>query len=484
MIPKTKVNLKLDLKGLNFSPAKAKDIARKYGLVIASGVVLIAAPVGAYFVADGMNGTLASDAGARAGKLNDLKAIGAADVSLSLPGQDAFSQSGLVINRKLLDQYKARLDSVGKQSAATRALAVEHNRKNREPFVGMRLAKGDPALKELPLLVFDRLEGEYRNLLEAAGAGMPYPEASMVSELARRRSQIVDAEFGAKSDAELSAEDRSALSAKLADERLARCCEHARQLSFYADAAAIGAPDASRRTTKLKPIDLFLMQWNFWVAEDILAALKSANGERDVLQGPVKRVLALSSTLQAPAAPAAGAAGADGAADAAPPADDGSGAAPPEGEAAPAGPIGEPINPDAPLPAADFSKSFTGRSTNQLFDVINCDLRIVVETSAIPMVMDELAKRNFITVTDVRIRPVDSFVAAEEGYIYGAAPVSVVALRLETVWLREWTGQFMPDDLRERLNTTGALFGAGVPSDPSAPSDGSVPGEPADAPQG
>lgn len=74
-----KPNIKLDLKALKLNPQKAKEIASKYGLVIVGGVVLIAAPVAAYIVADGMNGTLASDAAARAGKLNDLK-IGRAHV--------------------------------------------------------------------------------------------------------------------------------------------------------------------------------------------------------------------------------------------------------------------------------------------------------------------------------------------------------------------------------------------------------------------
>jgi hypothetical protein len=480
-----KPNIKLDLKALKLNPQKAKEIASKYGLVIVGGVVLIAAPVAAYIVADGMNGTLASDAAARAGKLNDLKAIGSAEVSLSLPGQEPFSQQNVVINQKVIDQYKQRLDSVSKQSVATRELAVKHNRKDREPFVGMRLAKGDPALKELPLTVFDRLQKEYAGLLASVGAGTPYPEADMVTELSRRRSQIVDAEFGAKTESELTPEERSSLGTKLADERLARYCEHARQCSFYADAASIGAPDASRRTTKLKPIDLFLMQWNYWVAEDVLGALKAANGEKDVLQGPVKRVLSLSSTLQAPAAaaPADGAAAGDGAEPPPPPVDDGSGAVP-GADAVAAAPTGEPINPDAALPAADYSKSFTGRTTNQLFDIITCEVRLIVQTSAIPQVIDELAKRNFITVTDVKLRPVDSFAAAEEGYIYGAAPVSAVSLKLETIWLREWTGPFMPDDLRSRLNTSGMLLGAGAPAS-DAPTDGTDPAAaPVDAPQG
>ena len=109
---------------------------------------------------------------------------------------------------------------------------------------------------------------------------------------------------------------------------------------------------------------------------------------------------------------------------------------------------------------------------------------MVAETDAIPVVMDALARRNFITVIDARIRPLDSFAAAEEGYIYGAKPVSLVSLKLESLWLREWTGPFMPDDLRARLGTTGLL--AQSPSDAeSGPTGESTTPEvpPSDEPQ-
>jgi hypothetical protein len=59
-----------------------------------------------------------------------------------------------------------------------------------------------------------------------------------------------------------------------------------------------------------------------------------------------------------------------------------------------------------------------------------------------------------------------------------------VSLKLETIWLREWTGQFMPDDLRSRLNTSGMLLGSGAPG-ADAPTDGTDPSAaPADVPQG
>ena len=37
------------------------------------------------------------------------------------------------------------------------------------------------------------------------------------------------------------------------------------------------------------------------------------------------------------------------------------------------------------------------------------------------------------------------------GYFYGGGPVSMLTLQLETVWLREWTADFMPSALRQAL---------------------------------
>lgn len=450
-----KPSFKLDLKALKVDPTQAKAIASKYGVIIASGLVLLGAPIAAYLMADGMNAALASDAAARAGKLNDLNAISSAEVTLSLPGQDPFSQSGVVINQKVLDQFRNRLDSVKQQSSITREIAVKFNQKGREPFVVMRMSADDPAIKELPIRVYDRLASEYDALLQEVGAGEAYPDETLATELIRRRSQIIDADFSAKSDAELTPEERESLAAVLADERLARVSEHARQIDLYADKQSIGAPDPTRRSTKLKPAELFVMQWEFWVAQDVLQALKSANGDLGVLRGPVKHVLSMQCTVQSPPKPKAGE---GGDAEAPPPADDGSGSAEAGDAAVAAG--GEPINPEAPVAAADYSRTFTGRVTNQLYDVVVCDARLVVQTSAIPQVIDALAKQNFITVTDVRVRPADAFAAAEEGYMYGAEPVSIVSLRLESIWLREWVAPFMPDDLRSMLKTSGTMFGA------------------------
>ena len=64
---------------------------------------------------------------------------------------------------------------------------------------------------------------------------------------------------------------------------------------------------------------------------------------------------------------------------------------------------------------------------------------------------DAMARRNLITVLDADVRPADPFAAVAAGFYYGSEPVSEVRLLLETVWIRKWTRDFMPDVTRARL---------------------------------
>jgi hypothetical protein len=101
--------------------------------------------------------------------------------------------------------------------------------------------------------------------------------------------------------------------------------------------------------------------------------------------------------------------------------------------------------------AIDKTISITGRTSNSVYDVRIVDCTIVVATRGLPAVIDAIAGQNFMTVLDVQLQPANAFAAAAEGYIYGIEPVSTVKLQIETIWLREWTADAMPGDLREAL---------------------------------
>lgn len=104
----------------------------------------------------------------------------------------------------------------------------------------------------------------------------------------------------------------------------------------------------------------------------------------------------------------------------------------------------------------DYSKRFTGRVSNPVYDVRLAQVRFVAATSALPAVFDALAAENFMTVVDVRVAPADPFLAAQQGFLYGAEPVSEVVATIETVWLREWLAERMPQAVRTALGIQAA----------------------------
>ena len=65
--------------------------------------------------------------------------------------------------------------------------------------------------------------------------------------------------------------------------------------------------------------------------------------------------------------------------------------------------------------------------------------------------VNALARENFITITDLTLKPTSAFDAAEFGYMFGDQPISLVTMRLETIWFRKWTAAWMPQDVRDAL---------------------------------
>ena len=86
---------------------------------------------------------------------------------------------------------------------------------------------------------------------------------------------------------------------------------------------------------------------------------------------------------------------------------------------------------------------------------------LVVETAALPRLVNALAQENFITITNLSLQPADPFAAAARGFIYGSSPVSLVKLELETVWFRKWSAAWMPMQVRDALGIKSSARGSG-----------------------
>lgn len=465
---------KLELK-LNFDSKKVQAWAKDNLLLVVLGSASVAALAGGYFAADMMTATVMEEAQSKASRMSELKDLEKTQVTLEVPGQAPFAQNAIV-NQKLLEEYQSRIETLRKDSVQVREFAVARNRGSHQPIMSLRLQKGDPALEQIHLDFFDAVSAAYGKLLAQSRLGTVPDEADVQSFLVRRKEQFISSDLKKGPNEQLNSQEADALSRELGNARLQAYNEAARDFAIYADPETLRVPAAPFKKDApdaILPV-LWRQQWEYWVLSDILAAFARVNGpDASVQTAAVKRIDEVRFVGPVGAGGAAPA-GADGAA----PAGEGAGADGSGGDVAMgdgsmpagAGMAGAPIDPAVPVALDNYSASFTGRRTNQLYDVFATDVTFVCETARIPQVFDALAKQNFITITMASVRPEDPFAAAEEGYIYGPAHVSLVRLRLESVWLREWTGPLMPDPVRKKLGTSGTLAGAAPPPG-GAPAD-------------
>ncbi|MCH2149990.1 MAG: hypothetical protein MK095_11210 [Phycisphaerales bacterium] len=133
--------------------------------------------------------------------------------------------------------------------------------------------------------------------------------------------------------------------------------------------------------------------------------------------------------------------------------------------------------------ATNYDVSISGRITNALYDVITVDLDLIVETDAVPKVLDAFSQQNFMAILDLDMRPVDPFESIAEGYYYGGKNMVHLHLAVETVWLRSWIKPHMPADVRAMLGVPDPPSNTpGQPGAPGAPGAPGMPGYPGGAP--
>ena len=99
----------------------------------------------------------------------------------------------------------------------------------------------------------------------------------------------------------------------------------------------------------------------------------------------------------------------------------------------------------------------TGGVAGSSYDIRMVELTLVVGSQQLPRIFDAFAQTNYMTVTDVDLNEVDVWEDLEQGYFYGPDHVVRAVLQIETVWLRSWTTDLMPDAVRTAL---------GVPLEP------------------
>jgi hypothetical protein len=192
----------------------------------------------------------------------------------------------------------------------------------------------------------------------------------------------------------------------------------------------------------LTPEQMYFAQLSLWLQQDVVAAVKEANGgAKSIIDAPVKHLIHVTTPpnfiLPASGTPAA--------------------------------------DPDAALPK-EAVMSPTGRVCNGLYDVFHFEIEVDVEAARLPDFLRVLGHNRFITPLWVDVRSVDNATELAAGRVYGDRPVINCRIRCENLYLRAWHKQYMPQRIREKL----AIPADAAPGTEGAP--GAAPAAPAAPP--
>jgi hypothetical protein len=418
-------------------------------------VLMIAAPVGMYIVTSGMNEEVRKEVSERAQKTAELTRL--ENSTIELNGQ----QVPALVNDAFLAQYRQFADRMGGDAKQVQEAALAHNRKAHGLLMEGVFPEMPEHVREVrPQHFHEALMSAYERLLGDVKAGTPPTLESLRDELDLRRRQFITQDLKKSTEEKLEPEEQKRLAEELSNLRMAKYTETARNVGVYLSLDALNVPGFDR-TNPPTIGEMFSWQWQYWVIDDVLHALQQVNNkDQSVATAPVKHVR-LIDVRNVPAgaesqesSDGGGGAGAGGSAGAFGGDGGGSGGDPSmasEGDGSAPMPMGgAPADPRAMAPL-DYRASLTGRVTNPLYDVINVDLELVVETERLPQIIDAISSYNFMTVTSMNLSPADPFAAAGDGFFYGTKPVSTVNMTIETIWLRAWTKESMPKSIKQQL---------------------------------
>jgi hypothetical protein len=412
---------------------------------VAFVVVMVAALVAMPILASRLNAGVSERLNTRVNDLAKLEKL--SKTTVDIPG---VGSKTILVNQKLLDRY---LDVVGtKRQDADRVYeaALAHNRKERGVLLEALFPEPPLAQREvLRKQLHDELLRAVQRLLAEIRAGEPPAPADVLAQLERERGMFLANTLQKDEGAALTEEEAEKLRDHMTGRRMVIYEDRANLIGVYVPIAALDLPVWNQQQQPT-PTELFNWQWQYWMLEDLLHGIAAANeGSASVHVAPVKHVRSVIIEPYGSRGPSGGesAGGGEGRGGGAPGLGAGEGrraAAPAAAAVAAAADPAKEIKPD-------FSATFTGRYSNPVYDVRHVQVSLVVETARLPRVLDRISAQNFVTIIDLVLSEVDPHVAIRDGFQYGQAHCSQVDLVLETVWLREWTSQFMPDEVKEAL---------------------------------
>lgn len=429
-------------------------------IVILGILTVVPLPV-AWFVAGGMNSKLREERQSEATKA--LRDVESSTVTYTLPvlseSEEAVSDSGPP-NAVKTEFYRAERAKREAMLATVRERAVAFNAKGRGVLVeGLFPQPASKAAEQL--LVFDmakRVQATGGETLVSAYDELfrrlrirPAQDAEVLREqIAARKSALMAQIAPGIAENEIEVSARQQIEQRLVEQRLGTLETHARDTSFYGDASMLPASIPTSVPAVAPTLEMcFNWQADYWLVSDILTAFAEANDRFDtrgvggsVIEGVVKRVesiafepmvsaVALAPTPTEEFSEGGSAHGADYARQRA------------ENPAAYGAAPG----------AAPGGVSFTGRKQgeNDLYDVRVASVTLIASYEKLPELVNAISSSNFMTVLDADVYAVDPWDMVAQGFYLGTDYPVRVEMKVETLWLRSWTTQFMPTKVRQAL---------------------------------
>ena len=420
-------------------------------------------------------------------KLVALSKLEQTPVTIRIPGNDEEINEKVLVTKKLVKAVKDKMPSEAlNQGNSIQSKAVHFNQGMHKQVTNLR-KNTETGGKFVYELLYEELVKKYDELLTQCHLGSslsdedksasPPSEEDVLVNLQRLKLRYIQTELGKNFDYKMTPSEQSDLMSKLTQRRLGEYSIASEKYSFYVNASSIGAPAKGKQADGIEKIwnltesgnnsDLLKMwdeQMKYWITQDIIDACSKVNKRGPLAKNPIKRIMQIQFLGRVTGGGIAGEKPAEEAPPEPPPSPDPSAdpsADPNAGTAleaatAPAE-MGVPIDPNGEIVFSNYADSLKGWSSNQLYDIYRSKVTMVVETTKIPLVTNALVKQNFITITDVQMSPTDPFRDIQDGFFYGEGPLSTIKFTLESVWLREWTGKLMPDEVRKKFGTTGLL---------------------------
>jgi len=313
-------------------------------------------------------------------------------------------------------------------------------------------------------------------------AGLPIDAAEIGIFMGQRQAEAMQS----RDSATMTEADQKQLRSELQRELMNRLLEHAERFNIYGDprlmdprtpnpAFPLEVSSLATETRSPEPATLWEGQMQLWILEDLVQAIAVANdvaNERDhgtdkdgeridasVLNAPVKRLIRASLVPGYVGLHSVGGVGTLASSQQA----GGRGNPAPPTYGPPAGGL---TNQARETKLSDnFHYGPTGRGSNQIFDVRHARLRVHADYQRLPELFNAISQTNLMSVLDVQVTALDVYGPEVIGsyYVYGAGDIVDVAMIVETIWLRDWTKDLMPEEVQQYVGLIEPVGGSAVP---------------------